>query len=140
MEIRIPKDSASHAITGVASRELIRRILAGAGCRVLEHRSETGKPIEVVADKILRKGRIHIRTSCPAAIGEYVIHLHHDRRTLLKKHISLDDCYEVRKFANEYVIPTILRHRKLYRFRVERKDKWQVRTAPLPTYGKTRTS
>lgn len=96
--------------------------------------------MEIEAEKILKRGRIHIKASVPPKETKYVINTHFDsekhirwlrRPTLNIRSYSLDDCRQVRIFANEHIIPLILKHRTHYRLRTKNKPKWKLKAESL---------
>lgn len=123
----MPLHTTPSSLTRVRSRELIRRILLDAGCYILKEKPGPKRTIKIEAEKLLKKGRIHVKASCQK--GNYEIDVHLDseihrirpRPTRSRAHYS-KDCKEVRLFLNRYVIPLILQHRD--HFHRKKNDHW----------------
>jgi hypothetical protein len=91
------------------------------------------------AEKLLKKGRMHVKASCIE--GYYVIDVHYDseihrrrpRGITHSKSLYIEDCLEVREFLNQFVIPIILANRTHYHIMI--KNKWQLKNTLLDVKG-----
>lgn len=130
MHIRIPQHTTRASLSSVRTRDMIRGIMVISVCKNFRERPGHDRTIELLAEKKVRNGRIHVKAECMA--GHYVLDIHYDSEKHLKrpdritrgKSFSVQDCLEVRRFLNQFVLPIILANRTHYHFRVRPNDSW----------------
>jgi hypothetical protein len=140
MQIKIPHHNIAASLSDIRTIDLIKAIFATSQCTpYIKDGPERTKLF--VGERLLETGRIHLKayTEGIRPYGHYVVDVHFDSEQHRKKprgivngkSTCLLDCFEVRKFANKFVIPIILKNRKYYRYRISESDNWWTQSTLL---------